>query len=105
MSEIAGTVLAVAVCLLLVVLLGVIVRFSIIGPARTKGWQYRLRHPEIPEVEAKWGVKLPQAMDEFFRSEIVESSDFTSRPRTRNNRIGGIWRDSCRRLDATSLNG
>jgi hypothetical protein len=76
----AGAIFAVAICVFLLFLLGVIVRFSIISSARTKGWQKRLRRPEISEVEAKWGVKLPQAMGTFFRSEIVERSDFYLAP-------------------------
>jgi hypothetical protein len=45
-----------------------------------KGRRKRLRCPDIPEVEAKRGVKLPQGMDAFYRSEIVERSDFYLAP-------------------------
>jgi hypothetical protein len=61
----------------LLFVLGVIVRFSFLGAARTRGWRQRLRRPEMAAVEAKWGVKLSPSVEAFFRSDIVERCDFS----------------------------
>ncbi len=75
-----GSFFAAVVCLGLLFFLGVIIRFSFIGAARAKGWDKRLQRPALSEIESKWGVKLPQSLDTYFRSEIVGRSDFYLAP-------------------------
>ena len=77
---IIGALLAVVVCLSLLLVLGAIIRFSLVGAARTKGWQARLRKPQRSEVEAKWHVKLPESLETYFRGEIVARSNFYLAP-------------------------
>jgi hypothetical protein len=72
-----GSFFAAVVCLLLLLFLGTIIRFSFVGAARLKGSEKRLQRPEI---ESKWGIKLPQALETYFRSEIVTRSDFYLAP-------------------------
>jgi hypothetical protein len=62
-------------------MLGVIVRFAIISPMRTRGADRRLRKPEPEKVEAKWRIKLPPALARLFREHpIVEKSEFYLAP-------------------------
>ena len=75
-----ATLVTIAVVLGLLFLLGVILRFSFIGKARTKGWQERLQRPERSQVESKWEITLPESMEAYFRSEIVRHSDFFLAP-------------------------
>jgi hypothetical protein len=75
-----GSFFATVVCLLLLLLLGTIIRFSFIGAARSKGSEKRLQRPELAEVESKWGIKLPQSLEAYYRSEIVTRSDFYLAP-------------------------
>jgi hypothetical protein len=75
-----GSFVAVVVVLALLLFLGVIIRFSFIGPARTKGWRERLQRPELSQVESKWEIRLPGSMEAYFRSGIVRRSDFFLAP-------------------------
>jgi hypothetical protein len=75
-----GSFVALVVVLALLLFLGVIIRFSFIGPARTKGWRERVRRPEKSDVESKWNVKLPESVETYFRGEIVARSDFYLAP-------------------------
>lgn len=76
-----ATFVAALVCLGLLFLLSVIIRFSFIRPARAKGWRERLGRPEMSEVESKWGIRLPESMEKYYRGEIVTRSDFYLAPR------------------------
>jgi hypothetical protein len=75
-----GSFFAAVVCLGLLFFLGAIIRFSFIGGARARGSEKRLRQPALSEIEAKWGVKLPQSLETYFRSDIVGGSDFYLAP-------------------------
>lgn len=75
-----GSFLLLVVCLALLLFLGTVIRFSFIGGARAKGSQQRLHQPELSEIESKWGVKLPESIETFYRSEIVARSDFYLAP-------------------------
>jgi hypothetical protein len=75
-----GSFFAAVICLGLLFFLGIMIRFSFIGKARRKGSEKRLQQPVLSEIEAKWGVKLPQSLESYFRSGIVERSDFYLAP-------------------------
>jgi hypothetical protein len=75
-----GSFFAAVVCFGLLWFLVVMIRFSFVGGARAKGSEKRLQRPALSEVEAKWGVKLPQSLETYFRSEIVTRSDFYLAP-------------------------
>jgi len=75
-----GSFFAAVVCLVLLLFLGTIIRFSFIGAARLKGSEKRLQRPELAEVESKWGVKLPESLGIYFRSEIVTRLNFYLAP-------------------------
>src|SRR5271165_1319911 len=75
-----GSFLVLLVCAGLLLFLGTIIRFSFIGPAMAKGSEKRLRKPELSPIEAKWGVKLPESIEAFYRSELAERSDFYLAP-------------------------
>lgn len=77
---IAGALLAIVICATLLLVLGLIIRFSFIGTVRTKGWPERLQRPQCSEVEVKWGVKLPQSLETYFQSDTVCRSDFYLAP-------------------------
>lgn len=64
-----------AVFAALVGVLWVIIR-SIIAERRLRGWESRLAQPCLEEVEAKWGVRLPRVLEEFYRSGAAERSEF-----------------------------
>ena len=57
-----------------------IVRFWIIGSARTSGWRVRLQRPEKSAVEANWNIRLPGSIETYFRSEIPSRSEFYLAP-------------------------
>jgi len=57
-----------------------IVRFAIVSPRRTRGWQSRLRKPRLAEIESKWGVRLPSELESFFQTGVVERSEFYLAP-------------------------
>jgi len=75
-----GSFLAAVVCLGLLLFLGVIIRFSIIGSVRAKGSEKRLQRPEFSDIESTWGAKLPDSLETYFRREIVRRSDFYLAP-------------------------
>lgn len=77
---ILGTVLAILLCAILLLVLGAIIRFSFIGTTRTKGWQQRLQKPQRSQVEQKWRVKLPDSLETYFQSDMVCRSDFYLAP-------------------------
>jgi len=43
----------------------------IVSEWRTRGWQSRLAQPRLEEVEDEWQVRLPRALEPFFRSSGV----------------------------------
>jgi hypothetical protein len=53
-----------------------IIRWGIISEFRTRGWRSRLARPRLKEVEAKWGVRLPPVLEEFYRSGGGERFEF-----------------------------
>lgn len=58
-----------------------IVRFAIISPMVARGAKGRLRNPQPTEVEAKWQVKLPSELADFFRQHpIIEKAEFYLAP-------------------------
>jgi hypothetical protein len=61
-------------------LLGMIVWFSIIVPRRTRGWQDRLHLPNPGEVAARWKVPLPQSLESLYRSAFIGNRDFYLAP-------------------------
>ncbi len=61
-------------------LLWAIIRFSVIGPRRSRGWQKRLRKPQVSEIESKWDVHLPPALETLFQSSVVERFEFYLAP-------------------------
>lgn len=61
-------------------LLWSIIRFAILSPRRTRGWQSRLRKPQLSEIESKWGVRLPRELELFYQTVVVEHSEFYLAP-------------------------
>jgi hypothetical protein len=79
-GSLLGSVFAVVLCLGLLFLAGVIVWFGITGAKSRKGSRDRLHRPQIAEIEAKWRVKLPPSLETYFRSPIVDRSEFYLAP-------------------------
>jgi hypothetical protein len=52
-----------------------IIRFSIISPRRTRGWQQRLSKPNLAEVESKWDIRLPRSLELLFQSDLVRQTE------------------------------
>lgn len=56
---------------------------SLISDVRRRGWQDRLAQPRPEEVEARWRVRLPRVLVEFYRSRLAERwGDFYPAPPT-----------------------
>ena len=59
------------------VLLWASIRFGVISNQRTRGWQNRLRQPQLEEVAAHWNVTLPAALETFYReTSWIERGEF-----------------------------
>ena len=89
MAEVLRTVVAVVFVGLLLLVLGTIVRFSIVSALRTRGAAGRLRQPDLQGVENLCGFRLPPELRDFYaRSPLVGMSEFnlvdkrTAEPRT-----------------------
>ncbi len=66
-----------------------IIRYSFISGRRTHGWQRRLHHPTIAEVEANWKLSLPASLESLYRSEFVDCSECYLAPRDSDR--AGWW--------------
>lgn len=76
-KQIFGWLIAVGIIFFCLVLLWALVRFSVISKWRTRGWQKRLRQPQVEIVAAHWQVRLPAALDSFYRnSDAIELEEF-----------------------------
>jgi hypothetical protein len=80
LQQIIAAVIVVAIVVGCRHLLWAIIRFSIIAPRRARGWQGRLRKPRIGEIESKWSVQMPRALESFFKSKVVERFGFYLAP-------------------------
>jgi hypothetical protein len=75
MSERLGLFLAILLVAGCIAVLLAIIRFSIISSRRTRGAKGRLHRPNLAEVEAKWNIKLPAALEALYASALVESAE------------------------------
>lgn len=76
--EIVGSIIAVAVLVLLLLVLGAMIRFSFISPHRTKGARQRLRRPDIRGLEGLCGFSPPPELVAFYKeAPFVELTEFT----------------------------
>lgn len=70
---------ALALCFVLgcLMMLYYIFRFAVLSEWRTRGWQQRLRHPELAAVTANWKVELPSILESFYQdADFVELNEF-----------------------------
>lgn len=65
-SDTGGTIVAYEICLMLLVFVGVIVRFWILQAMGGRGERQRLQRPEVAAVERTWRVKLPRGIETIF---------------------------------------
>lgn len=49
---------------------------SIIAERQLRGWKDRLDQPCLEEIDAKWGVRLPRVLEEFYQTGAAERSEF-----------------------------
>lgn len=56
-------------------MLWVIIRWSFVSPWLTRGRNQRLRKPNLAEVEAKWNVRLPRALELLYQSDLVQQGE------------------------------
>jgi len=62
---------------LLIAFLWIIIRWGIILEYRTRDEWKRLRDPCLEELEAEWGIKLPDELEAFYRtSDVIDRSEF-----------------------------
>lgn len=61
---------------MLLVFVGVIVRFWILQAMGGSGERQRLQRPEVAAVERTWGVKLPRGIETYLQSETVKRREF-----------------------------
>jgi hypothetical protein len=53
------------------------IRWGIVSEWRTRDEWTRLRDPRLEELEAEWGIKLPDVLADFYRtSEVLDRSEF-----------------------------
>lgn len=77
MAQLVGTVVALALVAALMFLLYTIIRFSIVSPAKTRGWKGRLRHPEPEGIARVSGFPPPQELIDFYRqAPFIERVEF-----------------------------
>lgn len=77
MGQFVGIVVAVALIASLMFLLYIIIRFSIVSPAKTRGTRTRLRHPKPDGIDAIAGFAPTQELIDFYRQiPFVESVEF-----------------------------
>ena len=55
--------------------LWMILRFSVFSSLRRRGAKDRLHKPNVAEIEAKWKIKLPRALESLYGSPLVEISE------------------------------
>jgi hypothetical protein len=75
MSEAIGGLVGLVFAAGCIVVLLMIVRFSIISPWLTRKAGERLHNPNRAEVEKKWNIKLPAALETLYASKLVESAE------------------------------
>ena len=76
--DIVGPILLFAFLAFLLLFLGVILRFSFIGPRRTRGARQRLRHPDIRGLEALCGFRPPPELIAFYKeTPFIELTEFS----------------------------
>jgi hypothetical protein len=53
------------------------IRWGIVAHWRTRDEWKRIRNPCLEELEAEWGIKLPEELADFYRtSEVIDRSEF-----------------------------
>ena len=76
-KQILSWVITIGIIFFCLVLLWAFVRFSVISQWRTRGWQKRLRQPQVDTVAAHWQVQLPAVLESFYRSsDVIELEEF-----------------------------
>jgi hypothetical protein len=74
--EVIAGLVVLAICAGCALMLWAFLRFGIVSEWRMRGWRGRLGRPRLDEVEAEWQVRLPRALDPFYRSSgVVERGE------------------------------